>query len=100
MTKPTDDHHTQNTRAEVFKPFETFDRPYANPGFDEPEPAQAAAPMAQRFFSLSHAGKIFGKSPRTMRWWADTGGVRTVKIGSTRFITEAEIQRLQNCGEG
>jgi hypothetical protein len=79
MTKPTDDDHTQDA-----------------PG---PEPAQAAAPMAQRFFSLSsQAGKIFGKSPRTMRWWADTGRVHTVKIGSSRFVTEAEIQRLQRGG--
>jgi hypothetical protein len=100
MTKPTDDHHTQNTRAGVFEPFENIDRPYANPGFDEQEPAQAAALMAQRFFSLSRAGKIFEKSPRTVRWWADTGRVRTVKIGSSRFITEAEIQRLQHGGEG
>ena len=65
MTKPTDDHQTQNTPAGEFEPFETFDLehcPDTGPNPHKPEPAQAADPMAQAFFTLSQAGKIFGKS--------------------------------------
>ena len=121
MKKPADDHDAQNaafapfaqsasTPTGGFKPFGAFDLEYLSPGsnpgsnpdpdLDAPEPAQAADPLAQRFFTLSQAGKIFGKTPRTMRWWADTGRVRTVKIGVARFITETEIERLQRGGDG
>jgi hypothetical protein len=104
MVKHTDDHLTQLPRIDGTKPFEALEylAPGSNtgPDLDAPEPAQAADPMAQRFFNLSQAGKIFGKTPRTMRWWADTGRVRTIKIGASRFITEAEIQRLLTGGEG
>ena len=103
MTKPTDDHQTQNTPAGEFEPFETFDLehcPNTGPNPHKPEPAQAADPMAQAFFTLSQAGKIFGKKPRTMRLWADTGRIRTIEIGRSRHVTKAEIQRLQNSGEG
>ncbi|NNM57538.1 MAG: helix-turn-helix domain-containing protein [Acidocella sp.] len=106
MKKPTDDHHTQNTSTGAVEPYDAFDLehlcPGSNPGpdLDAPELAPATDPLAQRFFTLSQAGKIFGKTPRTMRWWADTGRVRTVKIGAARFITEAEIERLQRGGEG
>lgn len=56
--------------------------------------------VPQQFFSLcSEGARIFGKSARTMRWWADTGRIKTVKIGSARFITEAEILRLNSDGE-
>ena len=88
------------------EPFEARNIAVLNPGHTPgpnlaaPEPAQAAHPMAQRFFTLSQAGKIFGKTARTMRWWADTGRVRTIKIGASRFVTEAEIQRLLTGGEG
>lgn len=102
MTKHTFDQYTKNAPAGGIEPFEAFDPQRSNSGldFDEPEPVQATDPLAQRFFTLSEAGKIFRKTPRTMRWWADTGRIRTVKIGTTRFITEAEIQRLQAGGEG
>jgi len=62
--------------------------------------ADTAAGPARRFFSLSEAGRIFGKSARTMRSWADGGQLRTVSIGRVRYVTEAEIARLANGGEG
>ena len=102
MMKPTDDQRRLNAPTDGAEGFEEAGQEYSNPGpnFDESEPAQAADPLAQRFFTLSQAGKIFGKTARTMRWWADTGRVRTVSIGRSRFVTAAEIQRLQNGGEG
>ena len=96
MTKSTNDHHTQDAPAAAFNP--PYPNPSPHPG--KPEPAQAADPMAQVFFTLSQAGKFFGKGPRTMRWWADTGRIRTIKIGGSRHVTKAEIERLQNGGEG
>jgi hypothetical protein len=101
MTKPTYDHHTLNP-AGGFEPFEAFDLPNPNPSPnpDALETVQVVDPTSQRFFTLSQACKIFGKTPRTMRWWADTGRIHTVKIGHARFITEAEIQRLLRGEEG
>lgn len=58
------------------------------------ELTQQVTQVSQRFFSLFQASQAFGKSPRTLRWWADTGRIRTIKIGRARFVTEAEIQRL------
>ena len=106
MAKRAADHHRQSLPFHGGEPFEGQDQDYvgpgSNPGSDlaAPEAAQALAPLAQRFFTLAQAGKIFGKTPRTMRWWADTGRIRTVKIGAARFITAAEIERLQAGGEG
>ena len=106
MSKYTDDHPAHPPRLDGTDPFETRDLkhlcPGSNPGpdLDAPELAPATDPVAQRFFTLPQAGKIFGKTPRTMRWWADTGRVRTIKIGASRFVTEAEIQRLLTGGEG
>ena len=95
MTKPAEIPHMMRAFEGADEP---FDPPY--PNLDEAPPASASDPTSRRFFSLSEAGKIFGKTPRTMRWWADTGRIRTVKIGPSRFVTEAEIQRLQGGGEG
>ena len=106
MSKYTDDHPAHPPRLDGTDPFETRDLKHLCPGsspgpdLDAPEHAQAADPLAQRFFALAQAGKIFGKTARTMRWWADTGRVRTIKIGASRFVTEAEIQRLLTGGEG
>ncbi len=67
---------------------------YADP------PAAPERGLAQRFFTLSEAGRIFGKSARTMRSWADGGQLRTVSIGRVRYVTEAEIARLAHGGDG
>jgi hypothetical protein len=106
MPKHTNDLHAHHLLSDGAEASEGLGLGYLNPGpnpgpdLEEPEPAIAADPLAQRFFTLFTAGKIFGKSPRTMRWWADTGRIRSVKIGASRFITAAEIERLQRGGEG
>jgi hypothetical protein len=92
MTKPTYDHHTLNP-AGGFEPFEACDLPYPNP--DALEPVQEVDAMAQRIFTLSQAGKIFGKSPRTMRWWADMGHIWR-KQYLHRSFSEEMIRRLKS----
>jgi hypothetical protein len=101
MSKPSENHHLPNVPTRDPEPFEAFSRGYTspNPDVDEPKSVPATHPLAQSFFTLAQAGKIFGKTPRTMRWWADTGRIQSIKIGASRFVTEAEIQRLQ-AGEG
>jgi hypothetical protein len=106
MAKHTDEHHTLNAPTDCIEPSKALGQEYLNPDpnrgpdLDEPEPAPAPTRLAQRFFTLAQAGKLFGKTPRTMRWWADTGRIRTIKIGASRFITEVEIERLQSSREG
>jgi len=75
---------------------------YQSTSTSEPSPewVSPVAPISQRFFSLFQAAQVFGKSARTIRWWADTGRIRTVKIGCARFVTETEIQRLIAGDEG
>ena len=51
-------------------------------------------PLARRVYSLSEVAKIFGRTARTLRWWAATGRIRTIQIGQKRFVTDTEIQRL------
>ncbi len=105
MNKPTDYYRTENAQTGGVAPHDAFDLGYLSassslgPDLAAPEPAQAA-PLAQRCLPLSQAGKIFGKTARTMRWWADTGRVRTIKIGATRFVTAVEIERILCGGEG
>jgi hypothetical protein len=98
MTERTNAHSTPTVLAGVFEPLNPLEPGYLDP--DAAEFSQPVAPTAQLFFSLFQVARIFGKSPRTMRWWADTGRIRTIKIGSARFITKAEIQRLLNGDEG
>jgi hypothetical protein len=98
MTEHANPHSMPTVPAGGFEPLNPLEPGYSDPG--AAEFTQPVAPTAQLFFSLFHAARIFGKSPRTIRWWADMGHIRTIKIGHARFITEAEIQRLLRGEEG
>jgi hypothetical protein len=81
--------------------FEEFDQPGLDGSTSESAVvSETVKPLSQLFFSLLEVSKIFGKSGRTIRWWADTGRLKTVKIGRARHVTDAEIARLANSGEG
>jgi len=52
-----------------------------------------------RAFSLQEVAKIFGRSSRTIRWWVKTGRLNAFPIGHSKYVAEAEIQRLMWGGE-
>jgi excisionase family DNA binding protein len=53
-----------------------------------------------RFYSYAEVAEMFGKSPRTIRWWVTTNRIRAIRIGGSRSIPKAEILRLATGGEG
>jgi hypothetical protein len=63
---------------------------------DDRKPADTPLPRA---FGVREVAKIFGRSPRTVRWWVQTGRLNTFAIGRSKYVSEAEIQRLIAGGE-
>jgi hypothetical protein len=61
-------------------------------------PLRAAGSPGEAGLFLSKAAPIFGVTDRTMRWWAATGRIRTIKIGQKRFVVDTELQRLLTGG--
>ena len=99
MTKPTDDHHTQNPWAGVFEPFEALPRDIQTPVLTSRNLSRLLTPWRSAFSRLSQAGKIFGKSPA--RCAGGPNGPRS--YGPNRQFAlrhRGRIQRLQNGGEG
>ncbi len=67
-----------------------------------PDPSETdyGEPERQRFYSLVEVAKAFGRSPRTIRWWVNTGRLKTFAIGRSKYVSEAELERLMAGGEG
>jgi hypothetical protein len=65
-------------------------------GNDSQSDGPSAPPdlLARRVYSLTAVARIFGRTARTLRWWAATGRIRTIQIGQKRFVTDTEIHRL------
>jgi hypothetical protein len=61
-------------------------------------PSAPPDPLTRRAYSLSEVARIFGLTARTLRWWAATGRICTIKIGQKRFVTHTELQRLLTGG--
>jgi len=57
-------------------------------------------PAPFRFHSVAEVAKAFGRSSRTIRWWEQTGRLKTFAVGRSKYVSEAEIQRLMKSGEG
>lgn len=52
----------------------------------------------KRLFSIDGAASTLGISPWTLRLYARKGLIRTVKIGSRRLVSSAEITRVMREG--
>ena len=61
--------------------------------------ADASAP-APRFYSVRELADIFGRSPRTVRGWLQSGKLSCVMIGKTRFVSAAVIENPSRCKGG
>jgi hypothetical protein len=61
-------------------------------------PSASPEPPARRVYSLSEVARVFGRTTRTLRWWAATGRIRTIQIGQKRFVADTELQRLLSGG--
>ena len=46
------------------------------------------------------AAKLGGVSPGTIRLWLSQGKLKRTKIGRRTMISETELQRFRNAGEG
>jgi len=57
-------------------------------------------PAPFRFYSVAEVAKAFGRSSRTIRWWEQTGRLKTFAVGRSKYVSEAEIRRLMGGGEG
>lgn len=62
--------------------------------FDQIEAAANALGPVKKFLTYAEAGRIFGRSPRTVRLWVASGHLRAIRIGRARLIPLAEIERL------
>jgi excisionase family DNA binding protein len=51
------------------------------------------------FMSIIEVAAMFGRSPRTIRWWLAEGRLPHVRIGGAKFIPRVAIERLI-CGSG
>ncbi|WBO60408.1 MULTISPECIES: helix-turn-helix domain-containing protein [unclassified Acidocella] len=58
--------------------------------------AMPAAMPAAQYLTYAEAARIFGRSPRTIRYWVAQGHLRAIRIGHARLIPFSEIQRLGN----
>jgi excisionase family DNA binding protein len=58
-------------------------------------------PGLNPFLSFAQVAAMFGRSPRTVRWWVASGRLPHIKIGGAKFIPRAAIDRLiGGFGEG
>jgi excisionase family DNA binding protein len=80
-------------RLTSVEPFMTYELAETSPdaSITQPEP---------HFYTYAAIAKMFGRTPRTVRWWVKSGRLRAVKIGCARFIPETELHRLNSDGEG
>jgi hypothetical protein len=51
-------------------------------------------PALPRMLSIVEVAQVFGRQPRTVRWWIASGRIAVVRIGRTPFVSEAELRRL------
>jgi excisionase family DNA binding protein len=53
-----------------------------------------ARPDPRMFMSIAEVAALFGRAPRTVRWWLAEGRLPVVRVGRAKFIPRAAVERL------
>ena len=60
------------------------------------DPADLGPAPSSRFMPIAEAAALFGRSPRTIRWWLAERRLPFITIGKAKFIPRAAIGRLMD----